>query len=985
MFARQLSFLFNFQITHRCMKNKTSKSILKLSLVLASLVLLQLLTGFAFAQNATIRGAVYEEKTGEPLFGVSVLVKELGTGSISDFDGKFELQVAPGTYTIQISYISYSTIEITSLTVAAGQVNVLNDFIMKEDASELETVTIQAAAIRTTENALMSVKRNASNLLDGISASTFRQIGDGDAASAIKRVTGVSIEGGKYVYVRGLGDRYTKTVLNGVDIPGLDPDRNTIQMDIFPTNVIDNIIVSKSFTADLPADFTGGVVDIETKDFPEERTFKVNISGGVNPSMHFNPNYLSYQGGKTDWLGFDDGTRANPTGGRSSIPQFGEVVGNPTGARGQEYQSILGGFNKTLGANRQSSLMDFGVGLSFGNQIARPKATWGYNAALTYKNETEFYQNAQFNLFAKPIDQNQSELESLERQVGDYGVNNVLLGGLAGIALKTNSSKYKLNILHLQNGESKAGTFNFVNSNLGANFEATQYNLEYSQRGLSSILLSGSHFINGRDWVVNWKLAPTRSTIEDPDIRFTRFRLPTNTISTEVGLPVRIWRNLEEYNIAGKLDVTRNLQAFTREAKLKMGGAYTFKFRDFEIQSFQFVTGNTTLDGNPNSILNEENLFSSTNRNGVRYNPDFIPINPNAYQSYVTNFAGYGSFESSPVQNLRAIVGLRVEQYNQFYTGTNQTGTLNYDLVEMLDDLDFFPTLNLVYSLKENQNLRASASRTIARPSFKELSYAEILDPITGRTFIGGLFPETTNGGTEVLWDGNLSSSRINNFDVRWETFQQKGEMWSLGAFYKTFDKPIEIVQFLSDPGSFQPRNVGNGSVLGLELEFRKSLEFLSPSLQNFKWNTNVTVTESSIKMSESEFRSRSLTAREGETVEEKRDMAGQAPYIVNTGISYNNFSNGWEAGIFYNVQGPTLNFVGFGNRTDTYTVPFHALNFNLNKTFGADGRVQANVGVENLLNDKREVVFRSHETQDQIFTRLAPGTKVKFGFSYSF
>lgn len=953
--------------------------------ILLLIVAFQLITGFVFAQSGTIRGAIFDEKTGEPLFGVSVLVKETSTGAVTDFDGKFEIKVNPGTYTLQVSYISYSTMTLTEVVVEADKVAVLPDLLLKEEASELETVTVSAAAIRTTESALMSVKRNAANLMDGISASSFRQIGDGDAASAVKRVTGVSIEGGKYVYVRGLGDRYTKTVLNGVDIPGLDPDRNTIQMDIFPTNVIDNIIVSKSFTAELPADFTGGVVDIETKDFPEEKTFRINISGGVNPAMHFNSNYLAYQGGKTDFLGFDDGTRANPTGGRINIPQYGEVVGNPNGAKGQEYQSILGGFNKTLGASQQTSLMDFGIGLSLGNQIVRPKATWGYNAALTYKNDTEYYQGAQFNLFAKPISQSETEMEALESQVGNYGVNSVLLGGLAGIALKTQNSKYKLNILHLQNGESKAGTFDFINSNLGANFEAKQYNLEYSQRGLSSILVSGSHFIKGGAWEVNWKLAPTRSTIEDPDIRFTRFRLPTNTISTEVGLPTRIWRNLEEYNIAGKLDLTRNLKAFSREAKVRMGGAYTFKYRDFSIQSFQFPTGSIQLDGDPNTILNQENLFSATNRNGVRYNPDFIPINPNAYQGYVTNFAGYGSFESSPIQNLRAILGLRVEQYNQFYTGTNQTGTINYDLVEMLEDLDFFPTVNLVYGLKENQNLRFSAARTIARPSFKELSFAEILDPITGRTFIGGLFQETTNGGTEVLWDGNLQSTRINNFDLRWEAFQQKGEMWSVGAFYKTFENPIEIVQFLSDPGSFQPRNVGNGTVLGVEMEFRKSLGFLSPRFENFLWTTNVTITESRINMSATELKSRELTAREGQVIGTTRDMAGQAPYIVNTGISYNNFSNGWEAGIYYNVQGPTLNLVGFGNRTDTYTVPFHALNLNINKTFGADERIRTSLGVQNLLNDKREIVFSSFGAQDQIFTQLAPGTRVNFSVGFSF
>ena len=958
---------------------------MKRTLTLVLIVVSQLIAGFAFAQKGIIRGAIFEEASGEPLFGVSVLVKEIATGAVTDFDGKFEIQVAPGTYTLQISYISYSTVELTSVEVKAGGTVVLNDILMAEEASELETVTIAASAIRTTESALMSVKRNAANLMDGISASAFKKTGDGDAASAIKRVTGVSIEGGKYIYVRGLGDRYTKTVLNGVDIPGLDPDRNTIQMDIFPTNVIDNIIVSKSFTAELPADFTGGVVDIETKDFPEERVRSFSLSGGLNPSMHFNSNYLSYDGSSTDWLGFDNGTRAIPTDGRTNIPQYGDAVGNPNGANGLEYQNILGGFNQTLAGFRSNSLMDLGLSFSLGDQIARSRATWGYNFAFTYKNETEFYQDAEFNLFAKPREADQTELEALERQKGDFGVNNVLAGGLAGIALKTANSKYKLNLMHLQNGESKAGEFDFVNTNLGANFEAKQYNLEYSQRGLTSILLAGSHYINGGNWQVDWKLAPTRSTIEDPDIRFTRFRLPSNTISTEVGLPARIWRSLEENSVVGKLDLTKRLSLFSRDAKLRFGTNYVFKNRNFNIQSFQFATGNTAFTGDPNEILQDQNLFSAENRNGVRYNADFIPINPNEYQSILTNIAGYSSIELSPSENLKVIAGLRVEQFNQFYTGTNQTGTINFDLVEMLDDLDFFPTINLIYNLKENQNLRVSATRTIARASFKELSYAEILDPITGRTFIGGLYPETTNGGSEILWDGNLVSTRVNNFDVRWEMFQERGQMFSVSAFFKTFDKPIEMVQFLSDPGTFQPRNVGNGNVVGLEFEFRKSLKFLSPSLENFSWNTNVTVTQSQIKMSESEFRSRSLTAKEGEEVKDTRVMAGQAPYIINTGLSYQSFVTGWEAGVYYNVQGSTLNYVGFGNRTDTFTVPFHSLNLNVNKTFGADERIQAGFGIQNLLNDKREQVFRAYEAQDQLFTSLSPGTRLTFRVGFSF
>lgn len=967
------------------MKDKSSNLFPKRTLLLLLVIFFQFLVSFAFAQKGSIRGAIYEQSTGDPLYGVSVLVREFSVGSITDFDGKFEIQLAPGMYSLQISYISYISVEIQQVEVKEGVVTVLNDVLMLEDASELEGVTVSAEAIRTTENALMSVKRNAANLMDGISAGTFKQIGDGDAASAVKRVTGVSIEGGKYVYVRGLGDRYTKTVLNGMDIPGLDPDRNTIQMDIFPTNVIDNIIVYKSFTADLPADFTGGVVDIETKDFPEDKSMKFNISGGINPYMHFNPNYLKYDGGRTDFLGFDDGTRSVPTDGSTNFPQYGEVVGNPNGPLGQEYQRILGAFNTNLGGYRANSLMDLGLSFSLGNQIVRSKATWGYNFAITYKNETEFYENAEFNLYAKPRMSSDLELEALEKQKGDYGVNNVMIGGLAGIALKLKQSKFKLNLIHLQNGESKAGEFDFENTNLGANFSAKQYNLEYSQRGLTSILLGGSHFLNGREWQINWKIAPTRSTIEDPDVRFTRFRLPNNTISTEVGLPIRIWRNLEEINLVGRFDVTRQFTWFNRDAKFKFGSNYAFKNRDFNIQGFQFATGGTILNGDPNTILDQGNLFSATNRNGVRYNADFIPINPNEYQGIVTNIGGYSSMEVNPLTNLKAIIGLRVEKYNQYYTGTNQTGSIVYDNVEMLDDLDFFPTVNLIYNLKPNQNLRLSATKTIARPSFKELSFAEILDPITGRTFIGGLYSETTNGGADILWDGNLTSTRINNFDIRWEAFQEKGQMLSVSAFYKTFDRPIEIVQFLSDPGSFQARNVGNGTVAGLEFEFRKSLILLSPSLKNFSWNTNFTITQSQIKMSASELQSRKLTAREGEKIEDTRDMAGQAPYLVNTGLAYQNFSNGWEAGVFYNVQGATLNYVGFGNRTDTYSVPFHSLNLNVNKSFGAQERVQAGIGVDNLLNDKREFIFQSYKAQDQIFSSLAPGVRIKFSFSYSF
>ncbi|MBD8489652.1 TonB-dependent receptor [Echinicola sp. CAU 1574] len=939
-----------------------------------------------FAQQGTIRGNIIDEGLGEPLIGVSVLVKETQTGAVTDFDGAFEIKLAPGTYTLVASFISFNKLEISGVEVRPGEVTLLSDLKLAETTEELESVVVTAQAIRTTEAALMTVKRNAANMIDGISASTFRKIGDSDAASAIKRVTGVSIEGGKYVYIRGLGDRYTKTVLNGVDIPGLDPDRNSIQMDIFPTNVVDNIIVSKSFTSNLPADFTGGVVDIETKDFPEEKTFKVSLSGGYNPSMHFNSNYLKVDGSGTDFLGFDNGYRDIPTGGRTDIPQYAQVVGNPNGPTGQEYQSILRGFNPTMGGQRSSNLMDLSLGLSFGNQVDAGNGKLGYNFALTYSNETTYFEGAEYNLYGKPSNAGEYELTPLERQVGDYGVNNVLLGGMAGLAYKTGMSKYKLNFLRLQNGESKVGQFDFESNNVGTVYGADQYNIEYSERSLTNILLSGEHKLGPtNDWELNWKLSPTRSVIEDPDVRVLRFRDINNSISTEVGLPERIWRNLDEDNVVGKVDLTKNYTFRDQAAKFGFGTSYTYKQRDFLIQSFQFPVGNTTFTGDPNAVFDEENLFSADNTNGVRYDPLFIPNNPNEYNASINNLGVYVNTEINPFDNLKAIVGVRMEKYEQYYTGSNQTKTIVFDNEKVLDDIDFFPTLNLIYDMGETQNLRFSYSRTIARPSFKEMSFAEILDPITGRTFIGGLFPETTNGGSETLWDGNLQSTRIHNLDARWELFPKRGEILSASAFYKKFAAPIEMVQFLSDPGAFQPRNVGDGQVTGVELEVRKSLDIITPAAENFFFNANVTFTKSSIQMSESELRSRELSAREGEEISSTRDMAGQAPYIVNTGLAYENWESGWEAGVYYNVQGSTLSYVGFGNRTDTYTVPFHSLNLNVNKTFGADEKFQTGLKVSNLLNDKKEEVFRSYNAQDQIFTSLSPGTKISLKLAYTF
>lgn len=225
----------------------------------------------AYSQVGNISGSVFDSKTGESLPGVTIFLEGTSIGAMSDLDGKFNISAPPGTYKLRISYVSYNTINIDSVEVEPNEIVDLDNIPMSDATTELDVVIITAEQVKNTETAMQTMKMKSANLLDGVSATQFKRTGDSDAAASVKRVPGISISNGKYVFVRGLGDRYTKTILNCLDVPGLDPDRNTIQMDIFPTSIIDNIVVHKSFRAELPADFTGGVVEINTKAFPSTK------------------------------------------------------------------------------------------------------------------------------------------------------------------------------------------------------------------------------------------------------------------------------------------------------------------------------------------------------------------------------------------------------------------------------------------------------------------------------------------------------------------------------------------------------------------------------------------------------------------------------------------------------------------------------------------------------------------------------------------
>ena len=930
--------------------------------------------GFTQAQKGKVAGNLIDGEFVEPLAFGNVLVKGTTTGTTSDFDGKYELQLDPGTYTLVFSFVGYNTQEIVDVVIKPGEVTTLDVTL---ETNSLDTIVLTTSVKRNSESAVLNLQKKSVTLLDGLSAESIKSSGAGNVAAAVKSVPGVSIQGGKYVYVRGLGDRYTKSILNGIDIPGLDPDRNTIQMDLFPTSILDNVIVLKSAAAEYPADFTGGIVNIVTKDFPTKADYSFSLGTSYNPDMHFNDSYLTSSGSDTDFLGYDDGTRNLPINRYQPIP--------PTSDNRLLLNTLTNRFEKELAAKQEMSGMDFDFGFTLGNQYDIGDNKLGYQTSFSYKNTTTFYENRVDGTYIKdPQNTGENELLAALDSKGSEGINNVILNGMAGVAYKTEKSKYKVNLLHIQNGESTAGYFDQIISQDGtggALEPLTKNAITYTERSITNVLLTGKHRLNSvedeKAFNFEWKLSPSFSKVMDKGHRITPLQQSDSGDSflspSASTFPIQLWRNLLEETWAGKVDFDKAITVFDRPAKIKFGGAYTYKFRDFSIDDYTFnIRGDQSFiaDGNVDNLLAASNIWNPTSDTGT-YLINIDTFNPiDAYEGEQHIGANYVSLEFQISEKLKSVVGLRTEFFKTYYTGTRDNNTIFFDRDLILDEFDFFPSANMIYSVTDNTNLRASYSRTTARPSFKEASVSQIFDPITNRLFIGNI---------------DIVPTYINNFDLRYEHFGDSGQMFAVSGFYKGFTDAIEQQFFINAPSQLTVGNLGDASVFGAEFEVRQRLGFIMESLNDLKFNANVSIIKSQLTMSQDEFDGRQASARNGETIDRERQLQGQAPFLINVGLDYNNDNLGLQTGLFYNVQGKTLEVVGIREVPDVYTKPFNSLNFTLNKSFGEDKSSSIDLKISNILGSERRSDYESFGAQDQIFTLRDPGTSFSLGYTYKF
>ncbi|NQU33403.1 MAG: TonB-dependent receptor [Bacteroidetes bacterium] len=934
-----------------------------------STVLLTIISLLIVAQSGTLRGKIIDGETGEELIGATVMIMGTSIGAASDLDGNYTvINLEPGTYDFTCQFISYDATTIKEIVIKEDEVT-LQNFSLGSVSMGLDEVVISAKAVTRSETAMLSIQKKSANVVDGLSSQQMKRAGDSDAAGALKRVSGINIEGGKYVFVRGLSDRYSKTTLNGADIPGLDPNKNTVQMDIFPTNLIENMIVYKSYTPNLPADFTGGLIDIVTLDFPETFTLSFSVKAGYNSQASFNSNFLSYEGSGTDLFGYDNGLRDIPSDATGEIPVY------PSDKQG--LTNITSSFNKVMAPTTLPSSMNSSYSFSVGNQYAVGKNSIGYVVGLSYKYEEEYYDNATYGSY-KLGGAEDEKLITQYKYKATQGQKESLWGALANISYKIGlNHKISFNVFKNQSGKSQAlYTIGPKPSDEIGSLLIESRKLLWLQRGFTSGQLRGEHYFEKASKLkVTWIGSYTKSKQDEPDMRFFKNSYyPDNeekyTYAIEPSIykvPARFYRNMKEDNLNIKVNAAFDLGKSENAPKLQFGSAYSYKTRDFDEKrvDYKFQFASNTYNGNVTDFLSDDNI----GLNYPGYNPNtgsnfglYIQGNPgddikNSYTANQSIIAGYTMIDANLSDKFRVVTGIRYEQTVINSASKDSTSAKGY-----LNNSDFLPALNLTWFANNKMNVRLNISRTLARPSFRELAPYASEDYVRNETEVG---------------NPNLKRSLIDNLDLKYEYYITASEIASFGLFAKRFTDPIEVVENTKAVNSeISWDNMDQALVYGFELDIRKNLDFIKP-LRHFKFGINFTYVYSEVGIDSVEL---SAIRATDPSAKDTRPMQGQSPYILNASFGYQNRDIGLDINTVYNVTGPKLIINVKGGTPDIYQQPFNSLNLVASKTISS--QFIMSFKATNLLNPAFREIYTFND-QEYISREYTLGRVFEIGIKY--
>lgn len=959
-------------------------------IIFASSLFIIVLVSSVFGQSTgSIVGAIVDKETGEAIIGGNVYLEDTDLGAATDFDGSFAIHAIPaGRYTLLVDYVGYAQYEVIGIDITAGEVNKMSIAITQESLST-EEVVVEAKALKNTEANLLKEREKSIAIKDVVSAEAIARSGSDNAADAVKQITGISIVGGNEVFVRGLGDRYTSTSLNGSEIPSSDPYKRSGSIDLIPTSLVDNIVAIKSYTPDQPGTFSGGIVDIRTKDFPDQLTLSASTSASYNTAVSFVENGgLTYPGGTTDWMGYDDGTRSEPSSYANLSNedlQAIESAARSSNEGGLVYNELLKSFGPTMHPNYTTFGVSPKLSFTVGNQISLFGKPLGFMASYSYSRKYTGYQNGESNSWAL----NASSIDATDALVYNYkykqdkGVDEVLWGALLKTTYKIGKEHFlSLDYVYNRNAESYSVYLAGESPYDDENDMVFNSGIGYKERDLSSLKLSGKHnFSYLFDLQMEWAGAKGKSQQDEPDIRFLRYNRGIGEFDNgtffikNTNKPRRFYRDVEEDRNELKIDFKLPFQQFAGlNSNIKFGALASEKLQDYSERNYFYRQPTTNSGANIfNSITgvigiqDRVGLWNDDTDNTRYYDMGYI-IERNApgvpaYNAEQTFFSYYGMIDMPIFERLCFIGGARSE-----------TIDMNVNVFDPLDpDKDFsdknsnfskteiLPAAVLIFQLADKMNLRFSYGKTLALPSFRELVPAETYE------FIGGIFK---------IGNPDLKPSLIHSYDVRWEWYTNPGEILGVSVFYKDFIDPIET-KYRAKEKQMTWDNVPEANIYGVEFEARKNLRMISGAWSNFSLGGNLVLVYSQVDIPDFELREiRNVDPNASST----RTFQGQSPYVLNMNLNYDYLKWGLNTSLFYNVFGERLAFTTGTATPDVFEQPFHSLNFSFKINVFA--HLEFGFKVKNILDSEHKFT-QEFKGIEYIHSLYKNGISYSFGFKY--
>jgi hypothetical protein len=914
------------------------------------------LTAASFGQSVKVSGKVINTKN-EPVAGASIIIEELKRTVVANLDGQFDITIEAGKkYTFTVSSVGYNTKVVSDIEIGVNADNTVT-IVLEPQSKNSEAIVIRSTRRQESTVALLTFQRTNTALSSGLAADFIRRTPDKNTGEVLKRVSGAAIQDNKFVIVRGLSDRYNSAMLNSALLPSSEPDKKAFSFDMFPAALIDNIVINKTATPEFTGEFSGGLVQVNTKDIPSKDVITVGFGLGYNNQSTFR-DFTSNRRNKYDWLGFDDGTRNIPDSFPATAQIYRALGKDAAGLnkqieltqqfRGDVYVPVtvkaapIKTFNFTYAQNHK---------LKNGANLGTLVAINYRNSMLIYDVEKAFYEADGSPVFNYTDKQNR------------YQTN---LGGIINIAWVKGKNKIAFKNLFNQLYEDNYYTREGFNTNRRNDIQF--YSSYLNQRSLFSSQLEGEHQLTARGIKFKWNGNAGLNWKRQPDLRSALY---ARAIDTDEPFEIdpddtrRFYSDLKDYSAGGggQFIIPMNWGGKDKQT-LKFGGSTLARMRDFRSRIFRYNITNFNSFVASNAFKPIDRAFFYDNMGNSGYILEEFTNNSDRYFGLSVLNAAYGMMDNK-FGDFRVIWGLRAENFQQLLTSKEQTGNRS---VRLTEKWDFLPSINVLLNVGDKQNLRASASRTVARPEFREL--AEF-----------AFFDYEMNYG--VKGDSALKRTSILNYDLRYEIYPKAGEAITFGAFYKEFTDPIE---FRLDPGSnadtrrYFYQNALSAKTLGFEIELRKGLEFISPALKPLSLFGNYTYLRSEVVFND-------LSA-DSKTIKADRPLQGQSPYLINAGLQYT--SDMFNASVLYNRVGQRLTLVGNEEFPNVYERPRNQVDIQLSKKV-LDGQGEIRINFQDILNNAFYFYENVNENTgfqegvDRLFNSYKQGSTITVGFTYDF